>query len=44
MTNVIIEINGKSNLNELQDMLKEDGETKFKLRLKKKVQKFILFR
>ena len=32
---VIIEINGKSNLNELQELLNEDGETKVQIKVKR---------
>ncbi len=42
--NVVIEINGKSKLDELQDLLKEDGKTKIKIKVKKeaKVYTFLL--
>ena len=33
--NVIIEINEKSNLNELQSLLSENGETKIQIKMKK---------
>ena len=38
---VTIEINGKSDLNELQDLLKEHGETKVKIRLKRESKIYI---
>ena len=39
---VTIEINGKSNLNELQELLKESGETKVQIRVKRE-SKIYLF-
>tara|TARA_Y100001960_G_C14202008_1_gene600112 strand:- start:60 stop:626 length:567 start_codon:yes stop_codon:yes gene_type:complete len=39
--NVIIEINGKSNLEELQGLLKENGETKIQIRVKRNSKIYI---
>ena len=39
--NVTIEINGKSNLHELQDLLKEHGETKVQIRVKRESKIYI---
>jgi len=39
--NVTIEINGKSNLRELQDLLKEHGETKVQIRVKRESKIYI---
>ena len=39
--NVIIEINGKSNLNELQDILKEYGETNIQIKVKRDSKVYI---
>ena len=36
--NVVIEINGKSKLDELQDLLREDGKTKIKIKVKKEAK------
>jgi len=38
---VTIEINGKSNLNELRDLLKEDGKTKIQIRVKRESKIYI---
>ena len=38
---VTIEINGKSNLGELQQLLKEDGETKIQIRVKRESKVYI---
>ena len=39
--NVIIEINGKSNIGELQELLKEDGETKIQIKVKRESKIYI---
>ena len=40
--NVTIEINGKSNLNELQELLKEDGATKIQIRVKRESKVYVI--
>ena len=39
--NVTIEINGKSNLNELHELLKEDGATKIQIRVKRESKVYV---
>ena len=42
--NVVIEINGKSNLEELQNLLEENGDTKIQIKVKRNSKTYTYFK